>query len=61
APGTVMTVREFLERVDKKVPGIENICKHRAEEREQRLQGLTEGLRKLGIAARVPSVDDEFD
>lgn len=48
-PGTVMTVRRFLEIVNAKVPGIEEICTHTPGTEAQRLKGLTEGLRKLGI------------
>ena len=49
APGTVMTVREYLEIVNKKVPGIEKICTHHKEDQKSRLEGLTQGLLKLGI------------
>jgi len=48
-PGTVMTVRQYLEMVNEHVPGIEAICTHPKEDPEQRLEGLTQGLTKLGI------------
>jgi hypothetical protein len=49
APGTVMTIRQYLKIVDKKVPGIEEICTHPKEDQRQRLDGLIRGLIKLGI------------
>ena len=49
APGTVMTILQYLEIVDKKVPGIEEICTHPREDQRQRLDGLIQGLIKLGI------------
>ena len=48
-PGMMMTVREFLERVEVKLPGIEKICTHPKEDEKKRLEGLTEALRKLGM------------
>ena len=48
-PGTVMTVREFLTLVGKKLPGIEKLCTHPREDQKQRLKGLIEGSRKRGI------------
>ena len=48
-PGTALTVRQFLEKVNAKVPGIELICTHTREKQEDRLRGLTDGLVKLGI------------
>jgi len=50
--GTVMTMRHFLEVVDKKVPGIEELCTHPKEDQKLRLDGLTRGLLKLGIRGR---------
>ena len=47
--GSVMTVREYLQIVDKKLPGLEKVCSHPKEDEQQRLKGLVEGLRKLGI------------
>ena len=47
--GAVMTVREYLEIVNKKVPGIESICTHFKEDPQERLRSLTQGLIKLGI------------
>lgn len=46
---SVMTVREYLKIVNEKVPGIEQICTHPRENAESRLQGLKQGLVKLGI------------
>ena len=49
APRTVMTIRRYLELVNKKAPGIEEICTHPKEDQRQRLDGLIQGLIKLGI------------
>jgi hypothetical protein len=49
APNSVITLREYLEKVDKKVPGIERICTHPKENQESRLNGLIAGLNMLGI------------
>lgn len=46
---SVMTSREFLEMVNEKVPGIEKICTHPKEDQKKRLNGLIDGLIKLGI------------
>jgi len=46
---SVMTVREYLEIVNNKVPGIESICTHFKEDPQKRLYSLTQGLIKLGI------------
>lgn len=48
-PGTRLTMREFLERVQTHIPGIERICTHPGEEQADRLQGLRQGLRRLDI------------
>lgn len=48
-PGTIKSVKEFLEMVNKKVPGIEKICTHPEQDMNERLEGLTQGLIKLGI------------
>lgn len=48
-PGVVMTIREFLEIINKKVPGIEKLCTHPKEDQKTRLEGLMRGLAKLGI------------
>ncbi len=50
-PGTRLTLREFLERLHRYVPGIERICAHPGEEPADRLQGLRQGLQRLGIEA----------
>jgi len=47
--GSVMTVRRYLEIVDKKVPGLEKICSHPKEDEKQRLNGLVQGLKTLGV------------
>lgn len=46
---SVMTVRKYLEMINDKVPGIEKICTHSSEKQEERLNGLIDGLIKLGI------------
>ena len=46
---SVMTMREYLEIVNNRVPGIEQICTHSKEDPELRLKGLRQGLIKLGI------------
>jgi len=47
--GTVMTIRQYLGKVNKKVPGIEKICTHPKEDQQKRLANLAHGLVKLGI------------
>ncbi|MFC2076841.1 DUF1284 domain-containing protein, partial [candidate division KSB1 bacterium] len=49
SPGTMMTVRKYLEMVNRKVPGVEKVCTHPGEETAARLEGLTRGLIKLEI------------
>ena len=46
--GNRMTVRQFLQRVHQRVPGIETICTHPGEEQSDRLAGLQQGLARLG-------------
>jgi hypothetical protein len=46
---TVLTFQEFLEIVNKKTPGIEEICTHPKEDKGYRLKGLIKGLQKTGI------------
>jgi hypothetical protein len=46
---SVMTMREYLEIVNRKVPGIERVCTHPKENPELRLKGLKQGLIKLEI------------
>jgi len=48
-PNAVITIREYLEAVNKKVPGIEKICTHPKENQQERLNGLVSGLIKLGV------------
>ena len=50
---SIMTVREYLEIVNKQVPGIEKMCTHPKEDEGERLAGLTEGLIKLEIREKV--------
>lgn len=50
--GVVMTIREFLEVISKKVPGIEKLCAHPKENQKIRLDGLIRGLVSLGIRNR---------
>jgi len=47
-PGTRLTVRQFLERLDQHLPGIERICTHPGEKQADRLHGLRRGLQRLG-------------
>ncbi len=49
APGTMVTVREYLEAVNKKLPGIEKICTHPKENPQERLEALISGLTRLGL------------
>ena len=46
---SVMTMRKYLEIVNRRVPGIELVCTHPKEDPELRLKGLNQGLIKLGI------------
>ncbi len=46
------TIREYLEGVVKHLPGIEEICTHPGEDRKARLEGLRQGLTKLGLGSR---------
>lgn len=48
-PDATMTLREYLVRVDRRVPGLERICTHPKEDERQRLASLTAGLAKLGV------------
>jgi len=48
-PGTVLTVHRYLELVSEKTPGLEEICTHPKENKADRLQGLVNGLVKLGV------------
>ena len=50
---SVMTVRDYLGIVNKKVPGIEEICTHPKGDKTEKLKGLTEGLAKLGIREKA--------
>jgi hypothetical protein len=48
-PNCILPLRRFLEIVDQNTPGIEMICTHPKEDREERLNGLINGLIKLGV------------
>ena len=48
-PGTQITVRAFLTRLGERTPGVEEICTHPGEKQGDRLNGLRNGLAKLGI------------
>lgn len=52
-PDTEMTFRDYLEIVNKHVPGIEKICTHPKENEQERLQGLIEGLLKLEVRKKT--------
>lgn len=48
--GAQLTVREYLMCVNSKLDGIEKICTHPKEDERYRIEGLSMGLKKLGIA-----------
>ena len=50
---SVITFRKYLEIVNKKAPGIERICTHPKENQEERLNGLIDGLIKLGLREKI--------
>lgn len=45
----ILTFKEYLNILNDKVPGIEEICTHPKEDKDYRLQGLIKGLQKIGI------------
>jgi hypothetical protein len=47
--GVEMTVREFLEAVNVRLPGVETVCTHPTEEEARRRDGLIRGMVALGI------------
>lgn len=49
APGTIMTLREFLEMVNGRAPGIEEACTHPTQQKAARLDELIKGLVELGV------------
>jgi hypothetical protein len=51
----IMTVHAFFERVNSRVPGIENLCTHPKEDQQRRLVGTVKGLQMLGIRGRGSS------
>lgn len=53
-PGSEMTVRQYLELVNRHVPGIERICSHPGEEPGERLAELVQGLVRLGVRRAIP-------
>ena len=50
---SVITSRKYLEIVNEKVPGIEEICTHPKENQEERLNGLIDGLINLGVREQI--------
>ncbi|NQU88458.1 MAG: DUF1284 domain-containing protein [Mariniphaga sp.] len=46
---TILTFKEYLKIVNDKVPGIEEICTHPKEDKNNRLEGLIKGIQKIGI------------
>ena len=48
-PGAHLTMQEFLVKLEERVPGIEQVCAHPGEEQADRLEGLRQGLRRLGL------------
>ncbi len=49
AAGTVMTAREYLGRVNARLPGIEEVCTHATSRKEDRRDGLVRGMETLGL------------
>jgi len=47
--GMQLTVRQYLQIVNSKLDGIGEICTHPKEDENYRLEGLQNGLQKLGI------------
>jgi hypothetical protein len=47
--GVEMTVRTFLEIVNARLPGVEEVCTHPTEQRGARLAGLVRGMVALGV------------
>jgi len=54
-PGTILTFREYLVKVNEHTPGIEYICTHPKEKMDERLSGLINGLIKLGVRSAEKS------
>ena len=50
---SMITIRKYLQTVNKKIPDIVKICTHPKENQDERLIGLTNGLIKLGIGQPV--------
>ena len=49
----MISTRKYLEIVNEKVSGIEQICTHPKENQEARLNGLIDGLIDLGIREQI--------
>ena len=48
--GMQLTVKQYLQIVNSKLEGIEKVCTHPKEDENYRLEGLQNGLQKLGIS-----------
>lgn len=48
-PGTMLSIQQFFEIVQERIPGIETICTHPHEHAQYRLNGLIQGFQKLGM------------
>ena len=55
APGTEMSIREFLEMINDRMPGFERICTHPGRTRADRREGLIRGLTALGVRSEAES------
>ena len=53
--GESMILRAFLQRVAESLPGIEEVCTHPTQCREDRVAGLRRGLKRLGVGEPEPS------
>jgi len=56
-PDAVISISEYLEAINKKVPGIEKICTHPKEDPQERLNGLVSGLVKLGFREESQTIN----
>ncbi len=60
ARGVRMPVRRFLEIVNERLPGIEDVCTHPTEQRSARRQRLMDGMVAIGVrTAAGPGADGE--
>lgn len=55
-PGHIISAHKFLEMVNESIPGLEIICTHPKENPEKRVNGLKNGLTKLGIRNPLDSI-----